>query len=257
MVVASTSVAQFFDRLVLISNSVPKSGSTYLHSMQQNFLLSLCGKSGPNVSAFAEAGIEVHGSYIPKPQSAEFLALIASPTLTGGPFIVKTHTMLTADLRATLLRSGTIFASLSIRDPLDIYFSARDNFRKSGEFPEFGNVESGCETVNGFFTRIYESSVNTSHKKTVPIVRYEQIVSDPVGALLASLHPTIKDHVMRKIAEDHLNLQKAAAGASKRLNLGSLDRRAVDRSDADFDQVSHALAETRHVFGYAAKGPLI
>lgn len=254
MAVASTSVSQFFDRLVLISNSVPKSGSTYLHSMQQHFLLSLCGKGGPDFSAFTKAGIQVDGSYIPKPHSAEFLALIASPTLTGGPFVVKTHTMLNAGLRDTLLKSGNVFASMSIRDPLDIYFSARDNFRKSGEFPEFGSTQSGCEIVNGYFTKIYESSVNTSHKKTVPIVRYEQIMTDPVGALLASLNPFIKENVMRKIAEDHLNLQKAAAGASKRFNLGTLDRRALDRSDADFDHVSRALAETRQVFGYAAKG---
>lgn len=243
---------RFFDQLVLISNSVPKSGSTLLYALQQNFLLSLCGRKAPDFSVFVRAGVQVDGGYIGKPHSREFLSAITSGTLTGGPYVVKTHTLLNAELRDAILRSPNVFASLAIRDPLEVFFSARDNFRKSGEFPEFSDVGRGCETVSTYFNKIYESSLNTSRQKTVPLVRYEQIVSDPVGAMVGSLHPVLRDQVIRRIALGYLNLDAAVAGATKRLNVGGLDRLSRDRAHPEFAQVETALAATRRAFGYGA-----
>ena len=250
METSHADVPNFFDRLVLISNSVPKSGSTFLFTMQQSFLLSLAGKKAADFTAFAAAGVPVDHGYLAKPHAREFLDLIADKTLTGGPYVIKTHTLLNAELREVIVGSDNVFASTAIRDPLEIYFSARDNFRKTGEFPEFSTVERGCDTVSGYFAKIFQAAVNTSYAKTVPIVRYGQIMADPVGALLASLHGTIKDHALRKVAGDYLDLGKAAAGASNRLNLGTADRRSHDGNDADFDAVFRALAGARQAFGY-------
>lgn len=244
--------APFFDRLVLISNSVPKSGSTLLFAMQQNFLLSLAGRRAPDYSAFTRAGVQVDAGYVGKPHSREFLEVITSDALTGGPHVIKTHTLLNADLREAIVASPHVFASVSIRDPLEVYYSARDNFLKSGEFPEFAELDRGCETVSGYFAKIFESSVNTSRQKAVPLIRYEQIVADPIGALVASLHPLIRDQVMRRIAQGYLNLDAAVQGAAKRLNIGGLDRLSADRANADFPRVAAALAATRRSFGYAA-----
>jgi len=242
---------RFFDQLVLISNSVPKSGSTLLFSLQQNFLLSLGGSKTPDFSVFTQAGVQVDGGYIAKPHSREFLSAITSDTLTGGPYVLKTHTLLNADLREAILGRPNVFASLAIRDPLEIFFSARDNYLKSGEFPEFDDVARGCETVTTYFNKIYESSLNTSRQKTVPLVRYEQIVTDPVGAMIASLHPILRDQVIRRIAQGYLNLEAANAGATKRMNVGGLDRLAADRARPEFATVEQALAGTRRAFGYA------
>ena len=250
MTASPTGMSGFFDRLVLISNSVPKSGSTLLFSMQQGFLLSLCGKASADYSAFSRAGVPIDHGYLAKPHAREFLDLIADPSLTGGPYVIKTHTLLNADLRAALVAADNVFASTAIRDPLEIYFSARDNFRKTGEFPEFATVERGCDTVKTYFAKIHRASVNTSYVKAVPLVRYDQILSDPVGALMASLHATIRDQVLRKIAGDHLDMGRATAGARSRLNLGVADRRTRDAQEGDFEKVLHALASTRAAFGY-------
>ena len=243
-------IHRFFDRLVLLSNSVPKSGSTLLFAMQQGFLLSLCGKTRADYSAFTRAGIQIDHGYLAKPQSRAFLDLIADPALTGGPYVIKTHALLDADLRQVFLRADNVFASTAIRDPLEIYFSARDNFRKTGEFPEFATVMRGCDTVNGHFANIVRAARNTSRDKTVNLVRYDQILSDPVGALLASLHDRIKDQALRKMAGDHLDLGRAALTAGNRRNLGLADRRSRDAADPEFSLAFQSLAATRQEFGY-------
>lgn len=247
---ASPSTAAFFDSLVLISNSIPKSGSTLLFSMQQNFLNAVCGKTIAQHQDLIDAGILAEGGFVRKPHSPEFLNMISNKNLTGGPYVFKTHTMVNGDLRNTIITSDNVFASLAIRDPLDVFFSARDNFMKTGEFPEFASVERGCETINGYFARIYEASNKTSNKKTVPVVRYDQIVSDPIGAVIQSLHSTIKDNVMRNIAKGYLNMQTAQSGAQKRLNLGTLDRRSIDAQNPAFNEVSDALSATRRALGF-------
>lgn len=250
MTSSSDISTKFFDRLVLISNSVPKSGSTILFSMQRTFLHTLCGRPTADYSTFTKAGVQIEGGYLGKPHAQEFLDLITSPSLTGGPYVLKTHTQLNADLREAFVKSPNIFVSTAIRDPLEVFFSARDNFLKSGEFPEFAETRNGCDTVVNYFAKIHESSVITSRQKIVPLVRYEQIVADPVGAVVASLHPSIREQVMRRIAEGHLNLAAAAKGATNRLNLGGLGRLAKDRADPDFELVASALAATRQAFGY-------
>lgn len=251
MTTSSDISTKFFDRLVLISNSVPKSGSTMLYSMQRTFLHAISGRTAADYSAFTNAGVPVDGGYVGKPHSREFLDVITSPSLTGGPYVLKTHTLLNADLREAFVKSPNIYCSMSIRDPLEVFFSARDNFFKSGEFPEFSETQSGCDTVVNYFAKIHDSAVTTSRQKIVPLVRYEQIVTDPIGAVVASLHPSIREQVMRRIAEGYLNLATAAEGATKRLNVGGLGRLARDRAHPDFEQIASALAATRQAFGYS------
>lgn len=89
-----------------------------------------------------------------------------------------------ADLRQAFLTSNSVFASLSIRDALDIFFSARDNFKKSDEFPKFAHIMRGCETANSHFARIYKAAAKTSTKNTSPscclrAILYRRALADP------------------------------------------------------------------------------
>lgn len=218
-------------QLVFLSNSVPKSGSTYLYSLQRNFLESVCRKPKADYGILSEENLEQSG-YVSNPHSKKFLEIICSGDLQDGPYVLKTHALLNGRLREAFLENSHIFVSTATRDPVDIYFSARDNFRSTGEFPEFESLETGTATINGYFARILRSSVKAGRRKELPIVKYEDIVSRPLETMISSFSQDILKSVSLETAKEHTSIEKASRMARNRMNKGSLKRHdAEDPSD--------------------------
>ena len=242
--------ARFLDRLVFLSNAVPKSGSTYLFSMQNNLFRSLAGKKDRDYSFFTERGVTLNGNFVRKPHEDAFIEAITSEEITGGPYIFKVHSVFNARLRQAFVARDNVFASLAIRDPAQIYFSARDNFNKTGEFPEFGDEAAGCKMIEGFFARILTATRNTAKTKPIPIVRYETIVEDPVEALRQSLGPVLGAEVLKRLLGRELNMQWVARSAGNRFNIGALERPEASDHPEEYRMIAERLAATRQAFGY-------
>lgn len=246
-----TSVASdFLDKLVFISNSIPKSGSTLLFSLQQEFLLRLAGKSEQDFSVLANLGVNVDAGFVSKPFLGPLMDVLESGELCGGPFILKIHFPLNERVSRLLLESKDLHMSLAIRDPVQVFMSARDNFKKTGEFPEFADTDAGCELISNFFGKIYKSVARLPSSACVPIVRYETIVSDPLEALLSSFGPALLRRIFLKIAEDYTDLQRANILSSNRLNIGIVNRLENFQDEDLLDKLTVLLAATREEFGY-------
>lgn len=246
----STAPEIFLDRLVLISNSVPKSGSTFLYALQRDFLLRLAGKKAADFSLFSEAGVELSKGFVHKPLNGPFLDVLENETITGGPYILKTHLAILPRLKKLLIEKPNVFMSLAVRDPVEIFLSARDNYKKTGEFSEFSDIESGCQTILGYFNQILRTSEDTSQEKYLPIVRYEQIVSDPIDAMVASLHPMIAANVMKAIANEYTSIEKSTKFSSNRFNIGQTSRLDTEEDRDLVQQLKERLATVRAEFGY-------
>lgn len=246
----STAPERFFDRLVLISNSVPKSGSTFLYSLQRDFLLRLAGKQAADFSLFSEAGVELSNGFVHKPLNGPFLDVLENETITGGPYILKTHLAILPRLKKLLIEKPNVFMSLAVRDPVEIFLSARDNHRKTGEFPQFSDIDSGCQTILGYFSQILKTSEDISQEKYLPIVRYEQIVSDPIEAMVASLHPMIAKNIMKAFANEFTSIEKSAKFSSNRFNIGQASRLDAEEDRELVQQLKERLASARVEFGY-------
>lgn len=237
------------DRTVFLSNAVPKSGSTLLFCLQESFLCGLVGRKGQSLDHFAAAGVTKDG-YVQRPQDPAFLAAIAAPDLTGGPYVFKTHALFNGALRAAFLAQNNLHASMAIRDPAEVFFSARDNFRKTGEFPEFAQPEAGIGMIAGHFARMLDTVEETGRIKPIPVVRYETLVADPFEALMHSLPPALMRLILRDLAEARVDLARAQMRSAHRRNLG-LARRPEARDGLDeFAAIAWRLAATRARFGY-------
>lgn len=232
-------------RVVLISNSIPKSASTYLAALQRDFLTAIGGQGPAPLDPLAQAGVKHNRYFIPNPQDPGFVDLIASGSLRG-PYVFKTHTPITGALARAFREHDHIQISTAIRDPVDIFLSARDNHRKTGEFKAFANMESGCKVIEGHFRRIYDSAQAEGQAKPLPILRYDRIVADPFGALTASLAPDLRDLVLECVAHARTDLARAQKNAANRMNQGALSR----QDDPEAATLTARLAEMRRVMGY-------
>lgn len=240
--------------LILLSNSVPKSGSTFLGHLQNNFLLSVADSAHPGYKAFTEAGVKMSGGYVHDPNSEEFLNILTQGDLNAGPYVLKTHCAISEGLREVILGSNSIQMSLSIRDPLDIFYSARDNFNKTSEFSAFATEEGGAKVINGGFRRIFETTLKLNEEKQVPVVKYESIVRNPAEALISSFSESLRkmilvgqDGDLKEMAHRHMDLEKATRRASTRKNFGTAFRPDRARYSAFLEQ---ELADVRRIFGY-------
>lgn len=154
--------------------------------MQRSFIEGVFGEK-IDYSRLRDFGVDVNGGYIPVNQEGAFVDFIQSNPKLETHLVVKMHTSFSERLEAEFLRNDNIFISLSVRDPVEIFESARRNFRRTGEFSEFSNIDSGLLVLNVWYKQILENTIRISFRKTIPIVSYENIMQDPAGAALKSL----------------------------------------------------------------------
>jgi hypothetical protein len=237
--------------IVLISNSMPKSASTYLYNMQRSFLSTVSGcpltdgtdpKNAPPIA--------MEQGYVKDPQGDEFIDFITQKDHVSGPLVFKTHTTITGRLRNAFLNNANIFISTAVRDPVEIFLSARDNFKNTGEFPEFEELNSGCEVINSYFKDIAISSLQANETKVLPIIRYEQIVSNPIGALIESFAPQIRIKTLCMIAEQKLDLEWATHKSSNRAGKMLVKRFDPTKPSLEEAHLVEKLSELRTLLGY-------
>ncbi|MEM7792299.1 MAG: hypothetical protein AAF546_12920 [Verrucomicrobiota bacterium] len=190
--------------------------------------------------------------YIERLHSPEFIEALQRPDRTNGPFVVKCHGLLNESLRDVFVQNDHIHASLAIRDPLEIYFSAYDNFRKTGEFSAFAKVSTGIDTIVNYFEKILSSTVATSKIKNVPVIRYEKIVEQPREALLDSLEPPLRDKLMRGAIERFADIGAAKHASDNRFNVGRIKRDLSIYDPGVVREVVSGLESARRSFGYTS-----
>ena len=247
--------------MLLLSNSIPKSGSTIMFSLQKSFLEAVMGMNCvPEDKKVRD--YEIAGGYVLRPSSTGFAKYARKISAEeGSTFILKAHAILNGKIGEAFLESKGFHASLCVRDPLEIYYSARANYQKTGEFQEFADVDSACNMIDTFFRKIFQSSWNKKKEKDVRIVKYETIVQHPEQALMMSLPPEIleiaKERYSGKPTSDlevvasFTNLDDANRMALSRFNVGKVGTAKDFSSEADYEYIKRRLEEFREILRYA------
>jgi len=192
------------DQIVLISNSVPKSGSTLLFNLQCEFFKSLSGHE-MDYSQIEAAGINLNGGFVDTRETVKLASFLASGEPRNGPWILKMHTPVYKPLLELFKNNRNIFMSLIVRDPIDVFLSARRNFNRSGEFKEFSEEQAGVTTVNNFFQEIYDTCVSAGAIRELPIVRYDDLLGDRFETVTASLPTELRAFIQGRHLRDMIN----------------------------------------------------
>ena len=245
------SVGNFnLKNMVLFSNSLPKSGSTLLYCLQREFLYGVSEKSINDDNYLLErAGVASCGGFLSNDNLDSLASYLLDNEVLDGPYVFKIHSPLTGNLQNLFFKKFNVFISLSIRDPLDMLLSAHDNYYKTGEFSSFQCLENGCKTINTWFQRIYDTCINNDNERIVPVVRYEQIVSNPMQAIYNSFDDALMRMIFYAVADKYLNLKQAYNGSSHRLGPSNNNRDSIKQSE-EFLTCKKELSEFRKKLGY-------
>lgn len=247
--------------LILISNSIPKSGSTFLFEMQNN-LFQRAFDSEDATRLLKKSQLGAIGGFL-NISNSDFENRIANSECDFGPVVIKAHCMLGKGLIQQIVSNDNIFVSFCVRDPIDVFFSARRNFLARGEFPEFENVETAIKVINGYFWDIYSSvsalneelKLSGQNDRLVPFIKYEDIVADPKQAVMSSLSERLKAILesagaeIKHLINDDL-VEAANQGASARMQLGKAKSTYVGDDRDIFNKLTTELADVRSAFGY-------
>lgn len=234
--------------IILISNSLPKSGSTLLYHCQRTFFEFISGRNMPTDKILRYYGCNNLGGFIANPNSKEVINFISNDKFIHGPIVIKTHAILSGTLLEAILNRPNIYSSLIVRDPIDIMLSARDNYNKTGEFNRFASLESGCEIINGYYHDIYNSVAR--HLGRIPIVHYRDLMHDRLKTTWETLPDSIQDHYSLDDLRSVLSSTDVDKKASRRFNKGETTRNKSDLNHDEINYLADKLHEFREKLGY-------
>lgn len=242
-----TSCQEDLSSLVILSNSIPKSASTLMCSLQTQLLQVISKDHRQLKDRLPSEQFEMVGRFVVDPHSEPFLEWL-SQKHTQGPYIFKVHALMSERLLEIIETSHQVFTSLCIRDPIETFFSARDNFRKTGEFAEFENKSSGIRKILTHYRAIWE--LHKKIEKSSPIIDYRDIVESPLDALRRALPESVKQSTEFAAACEGLDIEKVNQSASHRFNYGHVSRGFDEADSNDFNFVAKELETLRKDMGY-------
>lgn len=241
-------------KLVLISNSVPKSGSSFLYSYQREMFINLLQGPAQADTLFSMGAVHA-GGFLGLKKNLHVFEAIADPSFDQGPLIIKMHIPVAGELLTCMNANPNVFMSFIVRDPHEILMSAMDNHKRTGEFGQFDTLERGIAQINGRFREIYESvtAYNASQEdpgRIIPVQRYSTLLEHPSTSVLDSFPPRLKEflvsRLLAKVARPKTVEKKSAhrrTGAAKSRDLSAF-------SEEEQIMIRDGLSETRTLFGY-------
>jgi len=103
-------------KLVLISNSLPKSGSSFLCTYQREIFAKLFPGPTPQDILFS-LGAMNKGNFLTLNKNRHVFDAIADPAFDQGPLVIKMHVAVEKEVLTCLNHNPNVFMSFIIRDP--------------------------------------------------------------------------------------------------------------------------------------------
>lgn len=213
-------------RMILLSNSIPKSGSTHLANLQEDILSHCNVKSGQRTLRDY-----FQGRYIPKP-SIPVLYNLRRINQQKGSIIVKCHWAFSQKLDLFCRHTDTKM-TMTYRDPRDIILSMIDHGKRtresndpSGPFSDVHNVVDSLPVM----IKMMEGLQLWQRKAYMHFIKYEDFISDKFTTLkemISFLGWELNDNDLRKIIESHEKSKKT----SHNFNKGTTERWRDEMND--------------------------
>lgn len=174
--------------MIVICNAVPKSASSLLHWYVKELVLQSGAANGFEELTSRTASGQIAGAdtFVERLDETT-VNQVVDIAREHGIVVVKCHAPLTERLEK-LLRSENCRAVISIRDPRDVFLSARDHAirdvanARGSAFAEYLEVVDGL-ALKGIRTTAYWASEIKPWFQYSCVVRYEEITTSPMMVL--------------------------------------------------------------------------
>ncbi len=171
--------------MLILSNGMPKSGSTLLSWFQKDMLMQLVSDNGQKKLELSILSKQISGigHFVDNIESKNKLSTLIDMSETHGSFLVKCHAAITEDVKDAI-RNKKVVVSFTHRDPRDIVLSAIDHGKrevnKSRFFAQFQSIEQAIP----FVIEQCKIALEWIDSGLVEVFRYQDIISNPHNEIL-------------------------------------------------------------------------
>ena len=226
--------------MIILSNALPKTGSTLLASYQIDIMKASKVRSGQHtLNSYLSEGR--YARFIHHP-SRQVLFNLFRINLTNGSLIVKCH--LTPSRSLDLYcRLPQVRMTMAYRDPRDIILSMIDHGKRTRNSENPSGPFSDCFNVIDLIprtVRLMEQLQVWQSQKYVHCVRYEDMMSNPLKVLkemVAFFSWKIDDVVLKEIIESRQRTKKT----SHNFNKGITERWKMEMTQTEKDACLNAF----------------
>lgn len=231
--------------MIILSNALPKTGSTYIVSLQEDFLNASGIASGQNAlrSAFC-------GRYLSWPTARVILRLLALNALHGS-VVVKCHWPAMHRLRM-LRRLNVARITLSYRDPRDMILSMIDHGKRSRAGKDPRNAFIRCESVLQVVPLVERKMEELMRWRQVPgvhLIRYEALMTD-ADAVISEMLDYLRWPLSAEQRAQVLVEQEMRRSTSWNFNTGAIDRWRREMTDEEKEQTTRQFSRYLKPLGY-------
>lgn len=200
--------------MILLSNSIPKTGSTLIANYQEDILSKLDLKSGQK-----KLKSKYKGRYIESPKGTILIDLLGID-LSAGSVLVKCHWNQNKFLNAFCFMPN-VKMTLSYRDPRDIILSLIDHGNRTRAKNDISGAFADCFNILQLIPRVLDYMERLKYWETknyVHLIKYENLMSDPLNVLkemIAFLNWNLKDEVLTGLIDNRENNKQKSHNFNK------------------------------------------
>jgi len=233
--------------MLIISNGVPKSGSSYLFKLQRDLIQSSIESENAVSKAISENKINGSGLFLSNLDDRVF-ALLKQISKDHGPLAVKIHDKNISKIQK-YAEEKNIYSTFTYRDPRCFILSAIDHKERTNNnhqvFSHFENVTAAIPEAKSWakVAVLYrESSIFT--------LKYEKLVTAPIS----STEEMAKYLSLPLNSSEALNICKREEADRKygvrQFNKGYVTRYDKEMSAMEINECNIAFAEDLQLLGY-------
>lgn len=231
--------------MIILSNSIPKTGSTLLANFQEDILKSLKKRNGQE-----SLRAKYMGRYISGP-SGSVLWNLARINIQYGSLVVKCHWVPSAKLDL-FCRSFNVRMTMSYRDPRDMMLSMIDHGRRTREGKDPSGAFADCKNIIDLIPKTLKMLDNFNvwkSKKHVHCVKYETLMTDKhktLKEMVSFLGLKVEDSIIDRIIKE----RDKNKHTSWNFNKGTTERWKTELNDLEKEACKTAFKQHLIKLGY-------
>ncbi|WP_285164741.1 sulfotransferase domain-containing protein [Shewanella goraebulensis] len=232
--------------MLVLSNGIPKSGSSYLFKLTRDLLKTSINAENAVREAILKGELEGSDLFVSNLNDKSLL-LLDSISKEFGPLAVKVHEK-NLDRFSCFLTQEKIFTPFTYRDPRDCILSSLDHrARTNGEvFQNYGNVSDAIPNVKS-----WAKSAVLYLKSDCCAIKYESLIEFPEQQLMklaGYFGISVTQAQAEKICLDELESRKKG---TRQFNTGLKNRYIHEMTSSDIDKCNIEMRDVILTLGYS------
>jgi hypothetical protein len=231
--------------MIILSNALPKTGSTILASYQEDMLAASIRRNGQ-----AALRRKFGGRFIHEPSSRNLITITSLNSIYGS-LVIKCHWNFTLHLHLFCMLVGAKM-TFAYRDPRDMILSMIDHGKRTRKGLDPSGAFADCRDVIElipYTSKLLESLKEWQNKKYVHFIKYEDFMKNTLE-ILESISDFLRFRLPAKLITQIVNQRESTKKQFPNFNKGTTGRWRQEMSEEQKEACLSAFAPFLDEFSY-------